>query len=86
MSKKKKKGPSINQVLTQMVLDVFEHGGNQPLNYKQVCAKLNINDPEARETILEILEEEAFKQVLKKVSPGKFQLIKLKLLLKVLWT
>lgn len=78
MSRKKKKGPSINQVLTQMVLDVFEHGGNQPLNYKQVCAKLNIQDPEARETILEILEEEAFKQVLKKVSPGKFQLIELK--------
>ncbi|MFD2872109.1 ribonuclease R [Mucilaginibacter ximonensis] len=78
MSRKKKKGPSINQVLTQMVLDVFEHGGNQPLNYKQVCAKLNIQDPEARETILEILEEEAFKQVLKQVSPGKFQLIELK--------
>jgi len=78
MSKKKKKGPSINQVLTQMVLDVFEQGGNQPLNYKQVSAKLNINDPDARETILEILEEEEFKQVLKQVSPGKFQLIELK--------
>lgn len=78
MSKKKKKGPSINQVLTQMVLDVFEQGGNQPLNNKQVSAKLNINDPDARETILEILEEEEFKQVLKQVSPGKFQLIELK--------
>jgi ribonuclease R len=78
MSKKKKKGPSINQVLTQMVLDVFEQGGNQPLNYKQVSAKLNISDPDARETILEILEEEEFKQVLKQVSPGKFQLIELK--------
>jgi len=78
MSKKKKKGPSINQVLTQMVLDVFEQGDNQPLNYKQVSAKLNIRDPEARETILEILEEEEFRQVLKQVSPGKFQLIELK--------
>jgi ribonuclease R len=78
MSKKKKKGPSINQVLTQMVLDVFEQGGNQPLNYKQVSAKLNILDPDARETILEILEEETFKQILKQVSPGKFQLIELK--------
>lgn len=75
---KKKKGSSINHVLTQMVLDVFEKNGNTPLNYKQVSAKLNINDSDDRLTILEILEEEKFKQVLKEVSPGKFQLIELK--------
>src|ERR1700743_1831914 len=75
---KKKKGSSINQVLTQLVLDVFEHNGNTPLNYKQVSAKLNVNDQDARLTILEILEEEKFKQVLKEVSPGKFQLVELK--------
>ncbi|WP_214070783.1 ribonuclease R [Mucilaginibacter sp. dw_454] len=78
MSNKKKKSSSINQVLTQMVLDIFEQNGNTPLNYKQVSSILNIRDPEARNTILDILEDEAFKQVLKEVSPGKFQLIELK--------
>ena len=75
---KKKKSSTINQVLTQMVLDIFEQNGNTPLNYKQVSAKLNIRDPDARYTILEILQEEAFKQILKEVSPGKFQLLELK--------
>src|SRR3954468_11589098 len=75
---KKKHSSTIDQVLTQMVLDVFEQNGNTPLNYKQVTAKLNIRDPEAKHTILDILKEEAFKKVLKEVSPGKFQLIELK--------
>jgi ribonuclease R len=78
MSKHNKKSPSINQVLTQMVLDIFEQNGNTPLNYKQVSAQLNVRDPEARNTIFDILKEEAFKQILKEVSPGKFQLIELK--------
>ncbi|WP_426667251.1 ribonuclease R [Mucilaginibacter sp. McL0603] len=75
---KNKKSSSIKQVLTQMVLDVFEQNGNTPLNYKQVSAKLNIHDPESRDTILEILKEEAKKSVLKELSPGKFQLLVLK--------
>src|ERR1700743_2037717 len=75
---KNKKSSSIDQVLTQMVLDIFEQNGNTPLNYKQVSAKLNVRDPDAKYTILDILKEEAFKRVLKEVSPGKFQLLELK--------
>src|ERR1700761_9426164 len=75
---KKKNNSSIKQVLTQMVLDVFEQNGNTPLNYKQVSAKLNIHDPESRDTIFEILKEEAKKNILKELSPGKFQLLVLK--------
>src|SRR6201986_5567781 len=78
MSKKKKGNSSIKQVLTQMVLDVFEQNGHTPLNYKQVSAKLNIRDPEDRETIFDILKDEAKKQTLKELSPGKFQLLELK--------
>src|ERR1700709_1959815 len=78
MSNKKKKSSTIDQVLTQMVLDIFEQNANTPLNYKQVSAKLNVRDPDAKYTILDILKEEAFKQVLKEVSPGKFQLLELK--------
>ncbi len=75
---KNKKSSSIKQVLTQMVLDVFEQHGNTPLHYKQVSDKLNIHDPESRDTILEILREESKKKTLKELSPGKFQKLELK--------
>lgn len=75
---KKKSNSSIVQVLTQMVLDIFEQNGNTPLNYKQVSAKLNVRDPESREIIFDILKDEAQKSTLKEVSPGKFQLLELK--------
>ncbi|WP_295717034.1 ribonuclease R [Mucilaginibacter sp.] len=75
---KKKNNSSIVQVLTQMVLDIFEQNGNTPLNYKQVSAKLNVRDPESREIIFDILKDEAQKSVLKEIAPGKFQLLELK--------
>jgi ribonuclease R len=75
---KKKNNSSIKQVLTQMVLDIFEQNGNTPLNYKQVAAKLNVRDPEARDIIYEILRDEAKNSTLKELSPGKFQLLELK--------
>jgi ribonuclease R len=78
MSKKKNINPSVKQVLTQLVLDVFEQNGREALNYKQVAAKLNIREPESRETILEILKEEAQKDTLQELSPGKFKILELK--------
>lgn len=78
MSKKKNINPSVKQVLTQLVLDVFEQNGREALNYKQVAAKLNIREPESRETILEILKEEAKKETLQEISPGKFKILELK--------
>ncbi|WP_426588783.1 ribonuclease R [Mucilaginibacter sp. R-33] len=78
MSKRKKNNSSIHQVLTQMVLDIFEQNGNTPLNYKQVSAKLNVRDPESREIIYDILKDEVKRSVLKEISPGKFQLLELK--------
>ncbi|MDT3401872.1 ribonuclease R [Mucilaginibacter terrae] len=79
MSKKKNTAPSVKQVLTQLVLDVFEHnGGKEALNYKQVSAKLNILDTDSRQTILEILKEQSKNQTLQEVSAGKFKLVELK--------
>jgi ribonuclease R len=77
-SKKKKNNSTIDQVLTQMVLDIFEKNGNQALNYKQVSAILNVHDQEARQVILDILKDQAFMSVLKETTPGKFQLLELK--------
>ncbi|WP_029286014.1 ribonuclease R [Pedobacter sp. R20-19] len=70
----KKKSANIKLVLNQLVSDVFEKNNNQLLNYKQVSAKLNLNDQESRETILEILKEGKGTGVFLEPEKGKFRL------------
>lgn len=70
----KKKSANIKFVLNQLVSDIFEKNSNQPLNYKQVSAKLNLNDAESRETILEILKEGKGKGIFLEPEKGKFKL------------
>jgi ribonuclease R len=65
-------------VLTQLISDALENSGNEALNYKQVCAKLNIKDTESRETILEILQEQAQKGIFTEPEKGKFKVKDLK--------
>jgi len=74
----KKKSSQIKLVLTQLISDVLENNNNDALNYKQVCAKLNIKDIESRETILEILKEQAQKGIFMEPEKGKFKLKDLK--------
>jgi ribonuclease R len=74
----KKKSSQIKLVLTQLISDVLENNNNEALNYKQVCAKLNIQDIESRETILEILKEQANKGIFMEPEKGKFKLKDLK--------
>ncbi len=70
----KKKSANIKLVLNQLVSDVFEKNSNQLLNYKQVSAKLNLNDQESRETILEILKEGKSAGIFLEPEKGKFKL------------
>jgi len=70
----KKKSANIKLVLNQLVSDVFEKNSNQVLNYKQVSAKLNLNDQESRETILEILKEGKGAGIYLEPEKGKFKL------------
>ncbi|MGM9479334.1 ribonuclease R [Pedobacter sp. GSP4] len=70
----KKKSANIKLVLNQLVSDVFEKNNNQLLNYKQVSAKLNLNDQESRETILEILKEGKGTGIFLEPEKGKFKL------------
>ena len=65
-------------MLTQLISDALENSGNEALNYKQVCAKLNIKDTESRETILEILQEQAQKGIFTEPEKGKFKVKDLK--------
>ncbi|RXF67040.1 ribonuclease R [Arcticibacter tournemirensis] len=70
----KKKSSHILTVFNQLLSDIFERNGNKPLNYKQVAAKLNLNDPESRDTIMELLKDESKKGLFREVDRGKFQL------------
>ncbi|GAA3980442.1 ribonuclease R [Pedobacter ginsengiterrae] len=70
----KKKSANIKLVLNQLVSDIFEKNSNQPLNYKQVSAKLNLTDQESRETILEILKEGKGAGIYLEPEKGKFKL------------
>jgi len=74
----KKKTNNFDLVLTKLISDVFEKSGNKPLNYKQVAAKLNLDDNETREAILAILRQETKRGVLSEPERGKFKLNELK--------
>src|SRR5690606_15552657 len=73
-----KKNNTFKLILTHLITDIFEKHGNKPMNYKQVAAKLNLNDPDARRAIGEILQEESKSGLLHEVEKGKFILRELK--------
>ncbi|MFC3197772.1 ribonuclease R [Parapedobacter deserti] len=73
-----KKTEAFKHILTQLISDVIEKSGNKPINYKQVAAKLNLTDPESRNAILDILQEEARAGLFKEVEKGKYVLKELK--------
>jgi len=73
-----KKTQAFKHILTQLISDVIEKSGNKPLNYKQVAAKLNLTDTESRNTIQDILQEEARMGSFKEVEKGKYILKELK--------
>ncbi|WP_069657901.1 ribonuclease R [Arcticibacter eurypsychrophilus] len=74
----KKKSNHLIVVFTQLITDILEKGGNTPMNYKQIASKLNLTDPESRETILLVLQEETHKGIFSEPKKGKFQLKELK--------
>jgi ribonuclease R len=73
-----KKAHHFKEVLTQLILEIFQKSGQQLLNPKQVSAKLKLDDTDARETIAEILRNEVRKGTLREPERGRFQLKELK--------
>jgi exoribonuclease R len=76
MSKKrksiyKKKGNIIKN-LTRDILKVFNQDSNKIFNYKQVSAKLNINDANGRDQIIKKLAELKAQNRLEELSSGKY--------------
>ena len=74
----KNKNSQAKLVLTQMISDIFEKNKNIALNHKQVAAKLNLQDADSANTILEILVEQTENGVFIRPERGKFRLKELK--------
>lgn len=83
MTKKttKKKADNIYVVFNQLISDIFEKSGNKPLNYKQIASKLSIKDPDGKEIVLNLLQDESKAGLYKEIAKGKFQLKELKTVL-----
>src|SRR5690606_29634445 len=71
---KQKKGNQYKEILNQLIVDIFEKSNNQPLNYKQIAAKLNLRDNDAKVAIGEILSDESKSGKFMQIDRGKFKL------------
>lgn len=76
----KKGDQAFRKVLIQLIVDIFEKSPNQSFNYKQIAAKLNIVDEEAKLAIQTILNEESrgSSAIFKEVDRGKYILKEVK--------
>lgn len=78
MSKKKKKRkPSHNKIsnLTNTILNILRKERNKTFNYKQIAAKLGVNDASSRNQIIKKLAQLKAKQDIEEVERGKFKAV-----------
>ena len=70
--KSKKKGISN---LTNTILSILKKERNQSFNYKQIAAKLGVNDASSRNQIIKTLAKLATRQEIEQIERGKFKAI-----------
>jgi len=77
MTRKKKRKSSKNKIsnLTNTILSILKKDRNQSYNYKQIAAKLGVNDASSRNQIIKTLAKLAAKQEIEQVDRGKFKAI-----------
>ena len=71
--KAKKENP-YKDVLTQLIVDIFEKSKNRVMNYKQIASKLNVSDTDSKVAIADILTDETRNGHFVQVERGKFKL------------
>ena len=71
--KQRKENP-YKEVLTQLIVDIFEKNNNSPLNYKQVASKLNVVDTDAKVAIADIISDNSKSSKFVQSDRGKFKL------------
>tara|TARA_R110002012_G_scaffold283090_2_gene473205 strand:- start:155703 stop:157919 length:2217 start_codon:yes stop_codon:yes gene_type:complete len=77
MTKKKHRKPSNNKIsnLTNTILSILKKDRNQSFNYKQIAAKIGVNDASSRNQIIKKLQQLKVKQEIEEVERGKFKAI-----------
>jgi len=77
MTKKKKRKSRNNKIsnLTNTILSILKKDRNQSFNYKQIAAKLGVNDASSRNQIIKKLQQLKTKQEIEEVDRGKFKAI-----------
>ena len=77
MARKKKKRRSSSKIQNYQnsILTVLKADRNKALNYKQIAAKLNVNDASSRNQIIKNLARLASKGDIEEVDRGKFKII-----------
>ena len=77
MSKKRKGKSKKNGIsnLTSTILSILKKDRNQAFNYKQIAAKLGVNDASSRNQIIKTLAKLAVKEEIQEVDRGKFKAI-----------
>jgi ribonuclease R len=73
-NKKKKSSNKISN-LTNTILSILKKERNQSFNYKQIAAKLGVNDASSRNQIIKKLHALAAEKEIKEVERGKFKAI-----------
>lgn len=76
MSKKKSKGNKVanQENFTNTILSILRKNTGQTFNYKQLAAKMGVDDPTNRNKIIRTLAQLAAKKKIEEVDKGKFQL------------
>jgi ribonuclease R len=77
MSKKKHRKSSNNKIsnLTNTILSILKKDRNTTFNYKQIAAKLGVNDASSRNQIIKKLQELKAKQEIEEIDRGKFKAV-----------
>tara|TARA_R110000868_G_scaffold173829_2_gene410214 strand:+ start:123 stop:2351 length:2229 start_codon:yes stop_codon:yes gene_type:complete len=73
--KKKKKSPNKISNLTNTILSILKKERNQSFNYKQIAAKIGVNDASSRNQIIKKLRDLQGKKEIEEVERGKFKAI-----------
>ncbi|MEP5338852.1 MAG: RNB domain-containing ribonuclease [Algibacter sp.] len=76
MTRKKKRNPKKGiSNLTDTILSILKKERNQSFNYKQIAAKIGVNDASSRNQIIKTLAKLTAKKELEEVERGKFRAI-----------
>ena len=77
MPRKKKKVSNKIPNLSNTILKILKKDPKQTYNYKQIAAKLGVNDPSSRNQIIKKLRQLQVKNKIEEIERGKFKIIAL---------